>query len=103
MTEAGRGDGGIGVHVDADFFHRLVHQLAQVRIEHAHRLSRAIDDGHCHMAMSQRLGHLHTDVSAAYHHGTPRPKPFQSHQERGPVVKSWVYPGGSTAAERRES
>src|ERR671912_1094984 len=63
------GDGGVGMDVDAQLLHRLVHQLAHVRIERAHGLGGLVDHGHRHLPAGQGLGHLHPDVAAADHHG----------------------------------
>ena len=82
------GDGGVGADVDADLFHRLVHQLAHVGIQRAHRLRGSVDDGHRDASTGQRLRHLHADVAAADHDGVPRPKPFQANEKRGPIVES---------------
>ena len=97
------GDGGVGVDVDAELLHRLVHQLAHVGIERAHGLGGLVDHGYRHLPAGQGLGHLHPDVAAAHHHGPPRPEPFQAGQQRGAVVQGLDTedPDGVTAGKGR--
>ena len=40
-----------------------------------HRLRCSVDDGHRHVSTGQRIRHLHADVPAPDHHGSPRPQP----------------------------